>query len=199
MLSYLSEPALSAYFDNPNRFFANHLTVYSKNRRSAPIYWPISTESGSYTLWFYYHRLTDQTLYKAVNDFVEPKLKNEILPGLKRLRAINNRSSAQEKELDQLTELESEVEQFKADLLEIAAYWKPNLNDGVQITAAPLWKLFRLTKWSNKLKKTWSELGSGKYDWAHLALSIWPDRVVREKCTTDRSCLLYTSPSPRDS
>ena len=187
LLSYLSEPALSAYFDNPNRFFANHLTVYSKNRRSAPIYWPISTESGSYTLWFYYHRLTDQTLYKAVNDFVEPKLKNEILPGLKRLRAINNRSSAQEKELDQLTELESEVEQFKADLLEIAAYWKPNLNDGVQITAAPLWKLFRLTKWSNKLKKTWSELGSGKYDWAHLALSIWPDRVVREKCTTDRS------------
>ena len=50
-----------------------------------------------------------------------------------------------------------------------------------------MWKFFRLTKWRNKLKKTWEELKSGKYDWAHLALSIWPDRVVREKCTTDRS------------
>lgn len=169
-----------------NKFFEYHLGCYSKSRRQAPIYWPISTESGSYTLWFYYHRLTDQTLYKAVNDFVDPKLK-QTLRQLADLRAIKDRTSSQEKELAQLTELESELEQFKADLLEIAAFWKPNLNDGVQITAAPLWKFFRLTKWRNKLKKTWSELESGKYDWAHLALSIWPDRVVREKCTTDRS------------
>lgn len=168
------------------RFFEFHLSRYSKSRRSAPIYWPISTESGSYTLWFYYHRLTDQTLYKAVNDFVDPKLK-QTLRQLADLRAINDRSSSQEKELAQLTELESELEQFKADLLEIAAFWKPNLNDGVQITAAPLWKFFRHRAWSNKLKKTWEDLQTGKYDWAHLALSIWPDRVVREKCTTDRS------------
>ena len=126
------------------------------------------------------------TLYKAVNDFVDPKLK-ETLRQLADLRAIKDRSSAQEKELAELTELESELEQFKADLLEIAAFWDPNLNDGVQITAAPLWKFFRLTKWRNKLKKTWSELRSGKYDWAHLALSIWPERVVKEKCITDRS------------
>ena len=167
-------------------FFESHLAQYSESRRNAPIYWPISTESGSYTLWFYYHRLTDQTLYKAVNDFVDPKLK-QTLRQLADLRAIKDRASSQEKELAQLTELESDLTQFKADLLEIAAFWKPNLNDGVQITAAPLWKFFRLTKWRNKLKKTWSELESGKYDWSHLALSIWPDRVVREKCTTDRS------------
>ena len=167
-------------------YFEHHFSAYSGMGRYAPIYWPISTESGSYTLWFYYHRLTDQTLYKAVNDFVESKLK-ETLRQLGDLRAINDRSGAQEKELAQLTELDSELEQFKADLLEIAAFWKPNLNDGVQITAAPLWKFFRLTKWRNKLKKTWEELEAGEYDWAHLSLSIWPDRVVREKCTTDRS------------
>ena len=168
-------------------FFEFHLSCYSKSRRSAPIYWPISTESGSYTLWCYYHSLSDQTLYKAVNDFVDPKLRDELRPRLKDLRAIKDRSSTQENELNQLIELESELEQFKSDLLEIAAFWKPNLNDGVQITAAPMWKFFRLTKWRNKLKKTWSELESGKYDWAHLALSIWPERVVKDACRKDRS------------
>jgi hypothetical protein len=32
-------------------FFASHLQRYSKSRRKAPIYWPLSTTSGSYTLW----------------------------------------------------------------------------------------------------------------------------------------------------
>src|SRR5690606_7529213 len=56
-------------------FFPLHLKQYSKSRRKAPIYWPISTSSGSYTLWLYYPSLTDQTLFIAVNDFIEPKLK----------------------------------------------------------------------------------------------------------------------------
>jgi hypothetical protein len=169
------------------RFFAYHFGNYTKNGNEAPIYWPIATESGSYTLWLYYHRLTDQTLYKAVNDFVDPKLKDQVRPELASLRANEARSSDQEERLAELSDLEQELEQFKADLLEIAAFWKPNLNDGVQITAAPLWKLFRHRAWSNNLKKTWDELQAGNYDWANLALSIWPDRVVREKCTTDRS------------
>ena len=56
-------------------FFAFHLQSYSKSRRKAPIYWPLSTPSGSYTLWLYYPQLSGQTLYIAVNDFIEPKLK----------------------------------------------------------------------------------------------------------------------------
>lgn len=35
-------------------FFAIHLQRYSKSRRKAPIYWPLVTTSGSYTLWIYY-------------------------------------------------------------------------------------------------------------------------------------------------
>jgi hypothetical protein len=35
-------------------------------------------------------------------------------------------------------------------------------------------------------KACWEELAGGDYDWAHLAYSIWPDRV-RAKCKTDRS------------
>jgi hypothetical protein len=36
------------------------------------------------------------------------------------------------------------------------------------------------------LKDTWTKLEKGDYDWAHLAMAYWPDRV-REKCKTDKS------------
>ncbi len=169
---------LRDWFQRPASFFADHLKRYSKSRRQAPIYWPLSTESGGYTLWIYYHRLTDQTLYHAVNNFVEPKLK-QASEDVTRLKGKSSRSSAEEKDLSQLTVLESELTDFCDELLRIAKFWKPNLNDGVLITASPLWKLFRLPKWRKDLKACWEELEKGKYDWAHLALSIWPDRVVR--------------------
>ena len=70
----LGVKSLRDYFRKPAGFFADHLKRYSKSRRQAPIYWPLSTASGTYTLWIYYHRLTDQTLFTCVNDFVDPKL-----------------------------------------------------------------------------------------------------------------------------
>lgn len=167
---------LAAYFDGT--FFDDHYRRHSKSRRYAPIYWPLSTPSGSYTLWLYYHRLTDQTLYTCVNDFVDPKLK-QVSEEAGRLRGKSNRSSAEEKELERLSDLELELKDFRDELLRIARFWKPNLNDGVQITAAPLWKLFQHRQWQKRLKETWEKLEAGEYDWAHLALSIWPDRVVR--------------------
>jgi hypothetical protein len=48
---------LREYFRKTALFFADHLKRYSKSRRQAPIYWPLSKASGSYTLWIYYHRL----------------------------------------------------------------------------------------------------------------------------------------------
>jgi len=174
----LGVKTLRDYFRRPAAFFADHLKRYSKSRRKAPIYWPLSTKSGSYTLWLYYHRLSDQTLYSAVNDFVEPKLK-QLTEGISHLRAKANRSSTEEKDLERLSDLELELRDFRDELLRIARFWKPNLNDGVQITAAPLWRLFQLSKWQKILKVTWEKLEAGDYDWAHLSLSIWPDRVVR--------------------
>jgi hypothetical protein len=177
--------SLRDYFCKPGNFFAEHMKRYSKSRRQAPIYWPISTISGSYTLWLYYHRLTDQVLYICVNDFVEPKLK-DVTESASRLRQKYSRSSAEEKELERLSDLELELKNFRDELLRVAAFWKPNLNDGVQITAAPLWKLFRHTPWQRTLKETRDKLERGDYDWAHLAYSIWPKRV-REKCKRDKS------------
>ena len=39
-------------------FFPFHVQRYSKSRRKAPIYWPLATASGSYTLWVYYPALS---------------------------------------------------------------------------------------------------------------------------------------------
>jgi hypothetical protein len=85
-----------------------------------------------------------------------------------------------------LSDFEIELTEFRNELLRLAKVWKPNLDDGVAITAAPLWKLFLFKPWQKKLKETWEALEAGEYDWAHLAYSLWPDRV-REKCKHDKS------------
>jgi hypothetical protein len=56
----------------------------------------------------------------------------------------------------------------------------------VQITAAPLWPLFRHGPWQRVLKDTWQTLQRGDDDWARLAMHYWPERV-RGKCRTDHS------------
>ena len=177
--------SLREYFQRSNLFFDDHLKRYSKSRRYAPIYWPLSTPSGSYTLWLYYHRINDQILYTCITDFVDPKLK-QVGEDLVRLRQKSGRSRDEESELERLSDLERELKDFRDELLRVAAFWKPNLNDGVQITAAPLWRLFQHRNWQKRLKSTWEKLEAGDYDWAHLAYSIWPERV-REKCKKDKS------------
>jgi hypothetical protein len=170
-------------------FFPFHLQHYSKSRRRAPIYWPLSTASGSYTLWLYYPTLTSQTLYSAVNDFIEG-------PGgkLKRIEqeaaALRTKGSArtreEDKRLEGLQTFELEIVELRDTLLKIAPTYRPKHDDGIQISAAPLWPLFRHKPWQKVLKDTWAKLEKGDYDWAHLAMAYWPGRV-REKCQTDKS------------
>ncbi|WP_312223514.1 hypothetical protein [Rhizobium rhizoryzae] len=167
-------------------FFPLHLKQYSKSRRKAPIYWPLSTISGSYTLWLYYPHLTSQTLYTAVNDFVEPKLKQVSRDAAILRDKGAGRTCDDEKAFEALQALELELIELRDTLLDIAPTYRPNHDDGVQITAAPLWPLFRHKPWQKVLKDTWAKLEKGDYDWSHLAMTNWPDRV-REKCKTDKS------------
>ncbi len=184
-------------------FFPLHLKQYSKSRRKAPIYWPLSTNSGSYTLWLYYPDLTSQTLYSAVNDFVEPKL-TQISREADALRARGAaRSREDEKAFEALQALELELIELRDTLLKIAPTFRPSHDDGVQITAAPLWQLFRHKPWQKLLKDTWAKLEKGEYDWSHLAMAYWSDRVC-EKCKTDKSLAiahdlehLYVEPDPK--
>lgn len=179
--------ALRGYFRDPNRFFKDHLARYCKSRRKAPIYWPISTASGAYTLWIYYHRLTSQTLYTCV-EIIDLK-RESIGRDLETLRSRigPGGTSAERDKVEELTSFHAELKALRDHLLAVAGLpYRPNLNDGVQITAAPLWKCFLHGPWQNALKDTWKELQKGDYDWAHLALAIRPEEV-RKKCKTDRS------------
>lgn len=167
-------------------FFPFHLQRYSKSRRKAPLYWPLSTASGGYTLWLYYPSLTNQTLYTAVNDFVEPKLSQV---GAE-VTALRNQGTARtrddEKRFEALQALHLELSELRDTLLQLAPGYQPHHDDGVQISAAPLWPLFRHKPWQKVLKDTWAKLEKGDYDWAHLAMAYWPERV-RQKCQTDKS------------
>lgn len=167
-------------------FFPFHLQRYSKSRRKAPIYWPLATASGSYTLWVYYPSLTSQTLYTAINDFIEPKLRQVGAD----VTALRNKGTARtrddEKQFEALQAFELELIELRDTLLKLAPTYKPHHDDGVQISACPLWPLFRHKPWQKVLKDTWAKLEKGDYDWAHLAMNYWPERV-REKCKTDKS------------
>jgi len=182
---------LAQYFERAGGFFSDHLAVYTKSRRRAPVYWPLSTSSGSYTVWIFYHCLTADTLFEVANECLEPELRKvqedrlQAEAGMDRVKGRDNAKLA--RQVGELAELEEELAEMKAELLRVAELpYKPDLNDGVQITAAPLWKLFRLPKWRKDVEATWKKLEKGEYDWSHLAYAIWPDRV-REKCKTDRS------------
>ena len=170
-------------------FFAHHLQCYSKSRRKAPVYWPLATASGSYTLWLYYPRLSNQTLYTAINDFLDGPT-GKLTQVASDVAALRNKGSArtrdEERRFENLEALELELIELRDQLLRIAPNYKPNHDDGVQINAAPLWPLFRHKPWQKVLKDTWAKLAKGEYDWASLAMNCWPDRV-REKCKTDRS------------
>jgi hypothetical protein len=96
-------------------FFAFHLQRYSKSRRKAPIYWPLATASGDYTLWVYYPSLSSQTLYTAINDFVEPKLK-QVGDDVAALRSAA-RSRDDEKKFEALQAFELELIELRDTLL----------------------------------------------------------------------------------
>lgn len=168
-------------------FFTEHISRYSKSRRNAPIFWCLSTASSGYSIWLYYHRFDKDTLYKVLNDYVKPKVAHEERQ-LTRLRqeAGQTPTSSQRKEIDKRETFVEELKNFAAELARVAPLWNPNLNDGVIINFAPVWRLVSLRSWQKECKDCWDSLVVGEYDWSHLAMHLWPERVV-PKCAADRS------------
>jgi hypothetical protein len=183
----LGVPDLRTWFAHD--FFELHIKRYSKSRRKAPIYWQLATASGSYAVWIYIHRATSDTLFRVLEpDFLGGKLDHEKakLDALTR-DAGGNLSASQRRELEQQENFVGELQALKTEIARVAPLWKLNLDDGVILNFAPLWRLVPQSRgWQAECKKAWDKLVSGEYDWAHLAMHLWPERVVL-KCIDDRS------------
>lgn len=168
-------------------FFPFHLKRYSKSRRKAPIWWPLSTASGSYTVWLGWPQLTRDTLFRVADEIKRQKLPFETrrLVSLKQEHGPNPTSrdkatiAAQEDLVSELSALLEEIER-------VAPLWNPVHDDGVILHYALLWRVVRDAAWQKECRSAWDKLAKGDYDWAHVAMHLWPERVA-PKCRTDRS------------
>lgn len=179
LLAAVGAPSLITYFREPARFFDSHLSQYTKSRRQAPIYWPVSTPSGGVTFWIYAPRFDERTLPRIINDLDA------------QLRRYDDRVEAAKASGGRVDpELVADLRERRAlrDTLteRVREGYSPSPDDGFVVTLAPLASTFRHPGWRKRLDETWVELQRGDYDWAHLPMALWRDRVTA-KCRTDAS------------
>jgi hypothetical protein len=190
-------------------FWDDHFKRYSKSRRNAPIYWPLQSPRGLYRAWVYYHRLDQDTLPKLLGPTYLGGKIERVKQAVSELRPQRDPkptlSRKDETRLAELDELLADLEEFASRIQQIVRLqnergqtvgWLPHLDDGVVLNAAPL---HGLIPWPRKKKRAgksvsalvafWQDLEAGKYDWAHMAMRYWPDRVTA-KCREDRSLAL---------
>ncbi len=161
-------------------FWTDHIKRYSKSRRKAPIYWLLQSSKKNYALWIYYHRLDKDILFKALVNYVEPKLrlKESNLEQFRSQKAASTSGKVAkqlEKQIDRQEALLSELRDFQDKLRRAANLnLEPDLNDGVVLNIAPLWEL---VPWS-EAKKYWEELISGKYEWSSIGKQLRQKGIV---------------------
>ena len=103
-------------------------------------------------------------------------------------KASKERLEKLEKDLDTLNKLSTELAAFAKDLEAITlGGYEPEENwidDGVILRMAPLWPVLPI--WKSEPKKYWERLQAGDFDWSHIAMRYWPERV-KAKCKTNKS------------
>jgi hypothetical protein len=174
---FLSIKDLRDYFRKSGKsgFWSNHIQQYSKGRRKAPIYWLLQSSKKSYAIWLYYHRLTKDTLFKVLSNYVEPKIRREeaqleqLRSQLQATGSVGREAKTLERQLERQEHLISELEDFRDKLRRVADLnLEPDLNDGVVLNIAPLWEL---VPWS-EARKYWEELCAGKYEWSAISKQL---------------------------
>ena len=187
---------LREYYRKPGKggFWDDHVSRYSKSRRKAPIYWLLQSSKKNYGLWLYYHRLDKDMLFKARQNYVDPKIRLEET----RLESLRSQKTALgadakgakkiDKDIERQETLLGELKDF-ADKLERAAklnfgnpekldsavVYDPDLNDGVVLNIAPLWEL---VPWK-EAKNYWEELLEGKYEWSSMGKLLRKKGLVK--------------------
>lgn len=182
MVDKLGARSLREYFRNPRGFFEYHTKRYSRSKRKAPIYWLLQSPRRSYSLWLYYHRLDQDTLFKALTLYVEPKirLEEERLDTLRQSRQQVETTGPEgrhlAREIERQEAVVADLHEFRDRLKRVAdLHLVPDLHDGVILNMAPLWEL---VPWKEP-KKYWDELLQGKYEWSSIARQLRDRGLVR--------------------
>ncbi|WP_295432661.1 BREX-1 system adenine-specific DNA-methyltransferase PglX [uncultured Thiodictyon sp.] len=183
----LGTDSLRTWLRRPDGFFADHLARYSKSKRRAPIYWPLSTASGGFTLWLYYPRLCGAMLSACVNRLrANEQLLQREEAGLLAARSQGALSGEGQGRLDRIgVELRERAELREALNGLVNRGFAPHLDDGAVVNAAPLARWFRHRGWREAAQTVWDELERGEHDWSHLALWLHPEQVL-QRCRTER-------------
>lgn len=170
------------------QFFEFHISMYSRSRRQAPVYWQLATASGAFSVWLCSPAVTKDTLFQAMSEVIIPRVKREEA-SLARLRAEAGDvpTPSQRRAIEAHETFIDELKVFAEEVGRVAPLWVPNRTDGILLNCAPLWRLVPQHKaWQKECKACWESLCSGEYDWSHLAMHLWPERVV-PKCIADAS------------
>jgi hypothetical protein len=175
---------LRDYFRKPGNggFWDDHISNYSKSRRKAPIYWLLQSSRKNYALWLYYHRVDKDLLFKALVNYVEPKLRLET-NGLETLRSqkaaageTDKEGKRLAKEIERQEDVLSELRDFEEKLRRAAnLHLEPDHNDGVVLNIAPL---YELVPWE-EARKHWEELLAGKYEWSSIGKQLRQKGLVK--------------------
>lgn len=163
-------------------FWDSHVSRYSKSRRKSPIYWLLQSSKRNYALWLYYHRLDRDMLFKAIVNYVEPKIRLETsrLEAFRSQKAAVGESGREAKRLaegvERQEDLLSELQDFEDKLRRVAdLHLEPDLNDGVVLNIAPL---HELVPWK-EAKGYWEELLEGKYEWSSIGKQLRQKGMVK--------------------
>jgi Eco57I restriction-modification methylase len=175
MLEILQQKGIRDYLRR--RFFKDHLSRYSKSRRKAPIYWPLTVASRRWGVWVYAPSLSRETLFAVASEAA----RREALTaeGIRRLQSERDaggagRSARHVSEALAAEEaLAEELGKFRAEADRIAGLgWEPDLDDGIILCAAPLASLF--PAWPDAGKER-EQIRKGEYPWA--TVSRWKDTL----------------------
>ncbi|MQA92189.1 MAG: hypothetical protein GEU90_18515 [Gemmatimonas sp.] len=175
MLELLGRKTIRDYLRK--QFFKDHLSRYSKSRRKAPIYWPLTVPSGNWGVWVYAPMLTRETLFAVAREAARrERLAAEAITRLEREQGeggAGRRARHIAAELDAEHKLHEALRHFRAEAERIAGLgWEPDLEDGMVLCAAPLADLF--PAWPDAMKAR-DELRKGRYEWATVAK--WADQL----------------------
>lgn len=166
---------LEEYLAQPKFFFAGHLKGYSRSRRKAPVYWPLThPDAAGFVVWLYAPALTAQSLAQVVTDVLLPRLdvaRSEVAR-LEAARAETG-SSAVAQGLERAEDFARGLEVLISELRRLVdAGYEPWPDDGTLLSAAPLHAVF---PWKD-LAPVFRAIQAGRYPWSH-AHTLWATEV----------------------